>query len=167
MLFLRNGAEFVTQAEIHSQLPGHAVVVLNKTRICPVMQVQSRVAYGYGCFEGIACEKILERSRSGIQDTAQERDAATGVAVGCVRDVVVVQLAAELQGMLAGCVGNVVNDLGDGVGPLELRPFETAGSGEITGKRNARQSAGVWPGHAGVKTVTGCRGIEIAGQGRL
>jgi len=79
------------------------------------------------------------------------------------------QFTAEFQRVLAGGVGNVIDELRDGVGSLELWPFEAAQAGkEISAKPNARQSAGVWTREAaGVKPVAGPGRVEIAGQRRL
>ena len=69
--------------------------------------------------------------------------------------VVPMNLTAELDGVLAGGVGNVVDELGDGIRPLELRPFETTQAGkEVAAKPDAGQSARVRTRDAGVETVS-------------
>ena len=85
----------------------------------------------------------------------QESDAATGIAIRGIGNLIAMHFSAKLEGMLSRGVRNVVDELGDGIGPLELRPLETAKSREeISAKTDARQSSGERPGHAGIKTVS-------------
>ncbi len=86
---------------------------------------------------------------------AQESDAATSVAEGSPGEGVAMDFAAEFQGMLAGVVGNVINELSDAVRSLKLGPLESAQAGEeISAKADARQAAGEGTGNTRVKTVT-------------
>src|ERR1019366_562925 len=63
---------------------------------------------------------------------------------------------------------DVIDELDDGVRPLELWPLETAQAGEeISAEPDARQSACVGTRDASVEPITGCRCVEIAGQGGL
>src|ERR1700686_3321093 len=78
------------------------------------------------------------------------------------------QLAAELERVRAGSVGNLIDELLDGVGSLELRPFEATQAGkEISAKPDARQSAREWTRDAGVEPVAGRGCVQIARQCRL
>src|SRR5580692_11053405 len=128
----------------------------------------------YGCLERIAGKEILQR-RGSVDirrcrsqcNAAQEGDAAPGVAKRTPTHVVPMHLAAELQSMFSGSVGNVVNKLDDIVGPLKLRPFEPAQPGEVSAKANARQPSGERTAHPGVETVIRSRRIKIAWQGGL
>src|SRR4029077_14343766 len=78
------------------------------------------------------------------------------------------QFSAELEGVAAGGVGNMIDELHDGVGALELWPFKaTQARKEISAKPDARQSAREWTRDAGVEPVAGCGRVEIARQCRL
>src|ERR1035438_1385272 len=79
------------------------------------------------------------------------------------------QFAAELEGVVAGGAGNVIDDLRDRVRSLELWPLESTQAGkEISAKADARQAAGKGTGEAAlVEPVARTRSIEIARQGRL
>src|SRR5580692_4710143 len=125
----------------------------------------------YGCLERIAGKEILQR-RGSVDirrcrsqcNAAQEGDAAPGVAKRTPTHVVPMHLAAELQSMFSSRVGNVVNKLDDIVGPLKLRPFESAQPGEVSAKADARQPSGERAAHSGVKTVIRRWRIKIARQ---
>ena len=73
--------------------------------------------------------------------------------------------AAELESMFASGVRNVIDELRDGVRPLEFRPLESAQAGEeISAKTNARQAAGVRPADSSIQAVSGRGRIQITGQ---
>src|SRR3984957_18059982 len=70
--------------------------------------------------------------------------------------------------MFACRVRNMIDELSDGVRPLELWPFETTQAGDKrSGKANARQPSGEWTAHSRVQTVARRRRAEIPGQRRL
>src|SRR3982074_3555044 len=86
---------------------------------------------------------------------SQESDAATGIAEGSPGEGVAMNFSAEFEGMLAGVVGDVINELSDGVRALKLGPLESTQAGaKISTKANARQPAGEWTGNASVQTIT-------------
>src|ERR1019366_2548274 len=122
---------------------------------------------GKKVFQGRGIESHIRIARS-RRVCPQECNAATGIAVGRVRDPIAMELRPEFQRMLAGGVGNVIDELCDGVGPLELWPFEaTQARKEVAAKRDARQSARKRTGDASVEPITGRGRVEIARQCRL
>src|ERR1022692_1869040 len=132
------------------------------------MRMPRRIAREHRCLERVAGEEVFQRSRCGQGDAAQERDAAPRVAKGATVHFVPMDRAAELQSMLPGSVGHVVDKLSKRVRTLKLRPLETAQSGEeVSGKADTRQPSREGTAHARVKTVTRGRSIEIARQGGL
>src|SRR5437868_9341614 len=74
--------------------------------------------------------------------------------------------ATELESVFADSIGNVINELGNGVRPLELWPLESAQTGEeISTEADAGQPASQRSdSHSGVETITRCRCIQIARQ---
>src|SRR5580704_15577132 len=168
--FLRNRAVFVADAKIEGQSLAGAPVILRKSRIRPVVQMQSRVSDLDRRLEGQAGEEVFQRRgpRPGPDRNAtQKRNAASGVAVSGVGHFVIVQFAAKLHRVLACGVRDLIDELSDGVWPLELRPFKPSQSREkITAKPNARQAAGEGSTYPRVQAVGGGRRVEISGQRR-
>src|SRR4030081_714005 len=117
------------------------------------MNISSRVAGQNRGLERCAGKEIFQlRSieeiprAGGIRSIgSQESDAATGIAKGSPCEGVAMDFAAEFEGMLAGVVGDVINELSDGFRPLKLGPLEPPQAGKkIPTKANARQPAGEW-----------------------
>src|SRR5579871_3874008 len=78
------------------------------------------------------------------------------------------EFGAQLDGMLAGRVRDVIDKLRNGIRTLELGPLESAEAREeIAAEADTRQAAGERPAHAGIQTVTGRWRVQIARQRRL
>src|SRR5579864_9816921 len=105
--------------------------------------MQRRIPYFHRRLERQSSKEILQRSRPSrtwvcAHDAAQERNAATSIAIRGVRDFVVVHFAAELNRVFTRCVRDMIHELRDRIGPLKFRPLETAKSRkEITAKADA------------------------------
>ncbi len=62
------------------------------------------------------------------------------------------QFATEFERVFARGVRNVIDELGDVVGSLELRPLEGAEAGdESAGESDARETSGERPAYSGVR----------------
>ena len=97
---------------------------------------------------------------------AQKGDAAPGVAKRAAGNAIAMYFAAKLEGVLARGIGNVVNELEDSIGPLELRPFEPTQAGkEISTEADAGQPAGQSTrSHTCIKAVTRRRASRSPGS---
>ena len=168
--FLWNRAVLVTQAEVESEILCGAIVVLEKSGVRPIVQLQRRVSHFDRGFEWKAGKEIFQRARTIRSrictcDTTEESNAAARISVGRVPHVVVVQFGSDLYRMLARRVGDVVGKLRDGIGSLEFRPFEAAESGEeISAKTDSGQASGKRAADSCIETVARGRGVEIARQ---
>src|SRR5664279_1362221 len=175
--FLEDRAEFIAQPEVDGKVPGDAPVVLNEGGIGPIAALPCGIAGKHGGLERSARKEIFQLRRVeglariiGVGSiAAQECNAAACVPESPAGHRVAMNLAAELDGVIARCVGNVVAELRDGVRPLELWPFEATQAGkEVAGKPDTRQSSRERAAYAGVEAIGGLgRCIQIARECRL
>ena len=118
------------------------------------MELASGIANLHGGLKRVSGKKIFQGCGVGQSHAAQERNAAPGVTESAAIDVVAVNFAADFQRVLARGVRNMVDELSDGIRPLEFWPLEaTQARNESSGKANARQPSGEWSAHARVETV--------------
>src|SRR5256885_2488789 len=75
---------------------------------------------------------------------------------------------AQFEGGLDLVLQAVFQDRLEGIRSLELRPLESAETGEeVSAKSDARQASGKRAAHAGIEAICRCRRVEIAWQRRL
>jgi hypothetical protein len=94
--FLDHRAEFITHPIVHRQSLVDAPVILKKRTVSPVVNVQRRIADLHRSLERIASEKIFQRCRVRQGNSAQESNAAAGVAEGSAVELVAVEFTPEL-----------------------------------------------------------------------
>src|ERR1700722_889497 len=168
--FLRNTAELVANAKIDRQILGGPIVILEKRPVRPVVQLQGWISHLDRRLKWRAPQEVFERARTvgtGVRahHAAQERDTASGIAVGGVGYLVVVEVSAEFKSVLTGSVRDVIYKLRDRIGPLKLWPLESPQAGEkISAKADARETTCVRSAHAGIQTVRRGRSVEIIRQ---
>ena len=163
--FLWNRAVLVTDSEVEGQILCSPVVVLEKSGVCPIVQLQRRVSHFDRGFEWKAGKEIFQRARTIRSrictcDTTEESNAAARISVGRVPHVVVVHFGSDLYRMLARRVGDVVGKLRDGIRSLELGPFETAEPWEkIAAKTDPGQASGKRAADSRIETVARGRSV--------
>src|SRR5215469_18104985 len=176
MRFLNNRAVFVAQAKVDSKGLCHSPVILEKRRIIPIVQLQSRITYLNRGLQRGTGKEIFQRGRvqgscrvRGIRGvSAEERDTAAGVAESRIGHIVAMQFATKNHCVLARRVGDVIDELLDAVGALKFRPLEPPQPGEkVTAKANTGKTAREGPGLSGIEAVGGGRGVDVTGQSRL
>src|SRR5580698_9082726 len=168
VIFAQDRAVLVTHPKIQSKISRQPPVILKKQAIGPVMQIQRRIAYFNRRLKWRAGKKVLKRRR--IQEasrvvrigrvTTKKCNAAAGVAISRIRDVIPMKLHAKFQRMFPCKIGNMIVKLNNVVWSLELRPFETTEAGEeVAAESNARQTTSKRATDAGIQSITGSRRI--------
>src|SRR5229473_1366512 len=126
------------------------------------MDLAARVAGLYRRLERRTREKVLQLGSvegggrvRGIRGVAAKKcDTTPSIAKRTAAKGLAVELPAELDGVFSCDVGDVIDKLGDRVRSLELRPLESAQTGEeISRETNAGQATGQGTAHAGVETI--------------
>src|SRR5258708_12132315 len=160
MIFFDHGVELVTHPEFPCQILVDPPVVLRKCSICPVMHVPRGSCGEHRIFERRHGKDVLQLGCvqkcpcvAGIRCVAAKKgDAASGVAKCSALHAVAVNLTAELPGMLAHSVGNVIDKLSNRVGSLYLRPLKPAQARkEIPSESDARRTPPPLSGHPPVQ----------------
>ena len=120
--------QFVAQSKIQRERLSDAPVVLQEAGITPIMDLPCGIADQLAPLIRYPGEEVFQRGGAGkdVIDSEAEFDSAAHAAIRPTRESVMMELGAELEGVLAMYVRNVIHQLVPGIGALYLGPVKTA-----------------------------------------